>query len=83
VAPDRIVAFRRLVTSLFSYRRKRMLKALREATGLDAVDAAAALQRAGIDPDVRAEVAPIEAFVKLLGALSELAGNGETGNRSR
>jgi 16S rRNA (adenine1518-N6/adenine1519-N6)-dimethyltransferase len=83
VAPDRIVAFRRLVTSLFSYRRKRMLKALREATGLDAVHAAAVLQRAGIDPDIRAEVVPIEGFVKLLGALSELAGNGETRNRLR
>ena len=69
VAPDRIVAFRRLVTSLFSYRRKRMLKALRDATGLDPDDAAAALNRAGLDPDVRAETVEVAAFVTLLDAL--------------
>jgi 16S rRNA (adenine1518-N6/adenine1519-N6)-dimethyltransferase len=70
VVPERIVAFRRLVTSLFSYRRKRMLKALREATGLDADRAAAALQSAGIDLDVRAETVEVAAFVKLLDTLS-------------
>ena len=74
VAPERIVAFRRLVTSLFSYRRKRMLKALREATGLDAERAAAALERAGIDPDVRAEMVDVAAFVALLETLSPVAG---------
>jgi 16S rRNA (adenine1518-N6/adenine1519-N6)-dimethyltransferase len=73
VAPEQVVAFRRLVTSLFSYRRKRMLKALREATGLDAKEAAAALQRAGIDPDVRAETVAVKGFVELLGALSPFA----------
>lgn len=73
VAPERIVAFRRLVTSLFSYRRKRMLKALREATGLDADHAAAALRSAGIDPDVRAETVVVEAFVALLDTLASFA----------
>lgn len=74
VAPDRIVAFRRLVTSLFSYRRKRMLKALREATGLDPDRAAVVLHRSGIDPDIRAEVVEVAAFVRLLDTLSSLAG---------
>ena len=46
-----------------------MLKALRDATGLDPDDAAAALNRAGIDPDVRAETVEVAAFVTLLDAL--------------
>jgi len=69
VSPGQIVAFRRLVTSLFSYRRKRMLKAVREATGLDAASAAAVLEHAGIDPDVRPEVIEVAAFVRLLAAV--------------
>ena len=69
VPPEQIVAFRRLVTSLFSYRRKRMLKALREATGRDAAGAATVLERAGIDPDVRPEVVDVAAFVRLLAAV--------------
>lgn len=69
VPPAQIMAFRRLVTSLFSYRRKRMLKALREATGLDADRAGAVLRLAGIDPDVRAETVEIIGFVRLLAAL--------------
>ena len=56
VAPEQIPAFRRLVTSLFSYRRKRMLKALREATGSIADEAAAdSCGWPDIDPDVRPE----------------------------
>ncbi len=69
VPPEQVVAFRRLVTSLFSYRRKRMLKALREATGLDAATAAIVLERAGIDRDVRPEVIDVAAFVRLLAAV--------------
>ena len=62
VPAEQIVAFRRLVTSLFSYRRKRMLKALREATGLDAAAAATVLDCAGINSDVRPEVVEVLAF---------------------
>lgn len=69
VAPDQISALRRLVVSLFSYRRKRMHRALREAQGLDARQATAALAAAEIDPDVRPEVLGHEAFVKLLSVL--------------
>ena len=69
VAADRIPAFRKLVTSLFSYRRKRMLKALREATGLDAAAAAAVLRVAMIDPELRPENVDVAGFVRLLDAL--------------
>ncbi|MGH7592493.1 MAG: 16S rRNA (adenine(1518)-N(6)/adenine(1519)-N(6))-dimethyltransferase RsmA [Gemmatimonadales bacterium] len=66
VAPERIRDFRRLVTSLFSYRRKRMLRALREATGLDANAAEELLRLAGIDPDLRPENVAVAGFVRLL-----------------
>jgi 16S rRNA (adenine1518-N6/adenine1519-N6)-dimethyltransferase len=66
VAPARIPEFRRLVTSLFSYRRKRMLRALREATGLDAGRAGELLEQAGISPDVRPENVDVAGFVRLL-----------------
>ena len=69
VAPERIPEFRRLVTSLFSYRRKRLLKALREANGVDAVRAGEILERAAISPDVRPENVDVEGFVRLLAAL--------------
>lgn len=69
VPPGEVAELRRLVVSLFSYRRKRMQRALREARGLEATAAAAALARAGIDPDVRPEVLPPEAFAALLTAL--------------
>lgn len=69
VAPERIPALRRLVVSLFSYRRKRMQRALREAKGLSAEDAGKALAAAGIDPDVRPETVTLEQFVALLEAV--------------
>ena len=70
VMPERFGEFRRLVTSLFSYRRKRLHRALREATGLGADAASAVLTIAGLDPDVRPErLVPAE-FARLLDALS-------------
>ena len=66
VPSDQIPDLRRLVVSLFSYRRKRMHRALREARALDAEAATAALEAANIDPDVRPEVLEPEAFVRLL-----------------
>lgn len=65
VAVGEIPAFRRLVTSVFSYRRKRMLKALREAIGIDAEEGGEILRQAGIDPDVRPEEIEVEGFVRL------------------
>lgn len=69
IAGDEVRPFRTLVTSLFSYRRKRMQRAIREALGLSADEAAALLLRAGIDPDVRPEVVDVEGFTRLLHAL--------------
>jgi 16S rRNA (adenine1518-N6/adenine1519-N6)-dimethyltransferase len=69
VAPERIPDFRRLVTGLFSYRRKRMHRALREARGVSAEASSAILARAGIDPDVRPEVVDVPAWVRLLDAV--------------
>ncbi|HEY4101302.1 MAG TPA: 16S rRNA (adenine(1518)-N(6)/adenine(1519)-N(6))-dimethyltransferase RsmA [Gemmatimonadales bacterium] len=69
VGHDQIPAFRRLVTSLFSYRRKRMVRALREATGMDADQATTLLQSAAIDPDVRPEAVSVQQFVQLLAAM--------------
>lgn len=70
VAPADIAAFRRLVVSLFSYRRKRIHKALREARDLDAERATAILGAAGIDPDLRPEAVPVGGFVRLLAAMA-------------
>lgn len=70
VLPDQVPAFRKLVTSLFSYRRKRMQRALREALGLDADAAAGILEAAAISPDVRPEVVDVAAWVRLLGVVT-------------
>ncbi len=69
VALARFDAFRRLVISLFSYRRKRLHRALREATGLGAEAATSALLVAGLDPDIRPERLTATEFVSLLDAL--------------
>lgn len=71
VVGEQVTALRRLVVSLFSYRRKRMQRALREARGLGAEEAGAALNAAGIDPDVRPEVLTPEEFVRLLGVVGD------------
>lgn len=72
ISATQIDPFRRLVTSIFSYRRKRMHRAVRQALGLSAEQAQAALDQAGIDADVRPEVVPMERFVALLGAVGSL-----------
>ena len=83
VHADQIKDFRRLVTSIFSYRRKRMQKALREALGYDAGRAAAVLAAAGIDPDVRAEVVTVEQFARLLGARERFGHDIPTASQGR
>lgn len=69
VAPAQIADFRRLVVSLFSYRRKRMHRALREARGIDSPSADRVLAAAGIDPDLRPEMLDVAAFARLLRVL--------------
>jgi 16S rRNA (adenine1518-N6/adenine1519-N6)-dimethyltransferase len=69
VAPSAQPGFRRLVVGLFGFRRKQMLRGLRELTGWSADLARGALERAGIPPDIRPEVVPPAAFVRLQQAL--------------
>jgi 16S rRNA (adenine1518-N6/adenine1519-N6)-dimethyltransferase len=69
VAPEEQASFRRLVVGLFGFRRKQLLRGLRQLTGWDAARAGAALARAGIAPDLRPEVLPVAAFVGLRRAL--------------
>ena len=69
VGPDEQPGFRRLVVGLFGFRRKQMLRALRELTGWPAAPAAAMLERAAIPPEVRPEVLTPAAFVGLHAAL--------------
>lgn len=70
VTPGEEQAFRSLVQSLFSFRRKQMARALREATGLAAGTTAAVLERAGIRPADRPEVLAPADFARLLRALN-------------
>jgi len=69
VSPGDQARLRRLTVGLFGFRRKQMLRALREFTGWPADRARVALEQAGIAPDVRPEVLPPEAFVRLQAAL--------------
>lgn len=74
VPPSEVAALRRLVVSLFSYRRKRMQRALREARGVSAEGAGEALLAAGIDPDLRPEALAPADFARLLAAVGPEAG---------
>jgi 16S rRNA (adenine1518-N6/adenine1519-N6)-dimethyltransferase len=69
VGPGDQAQFRRLVVGLFGFRRKQMIRALRELTGWPADRARAALSQATIAAEVRPEVLPPEAFVQLQRAL--------------
>lgn len=62
-------AFRRMVTGIFSYRRKQLHRALRELTGWLPHQVDPVLARAGLDPGVRAETLSPPEFVTLFRAL--------------
>ena len=61
--------FRRLVVGLFGFRRKQLLRALRELTGLSPAAAGGVLGRARLPPDVRPETLCVPEFTALLAAL--------------
>jgi len=61
--------FRRLVVGMFGFRRKQLLRGLRELTGWDAEVAWAALAQAGLAADVRPETLGVREFAALLDAL--------------
>ncbi len=62
-------AFRRLVVGLFGFRRKQLLRALRELTGWDPDRADRALAGAGLAPAARPETVSPEAYAGLLRVL--------------
>ena len=69
IADDKRESFRVLVVGLFGFRRKQMLRGLREFTGWDAPRAGERLAAAGIPETVRPEVLSPRAFVELHRAL--------------
>ena len=69
VGDDEVWAFRRLVVGLFSFRRKQLLRGLRELTGWAAPPLEEILGRLGIAASLRPEVVAPEGFVRLLRAL--------------
>jgi 16S rRNA (adenine1518-N6/adenine1519-N6)-dimethyltransferase len=62
-------AFRRLVVGLFGFRRKQLVRALRELTGLGPDAAGDVLARARLAADVRPEMLGVPEFTALLAAL--------------
>ena len=66
VDEDERYAFRRLVVGLFGFRRKQLLRGLRELTGWEADRAGAALAAAGLDPVARPETVAPEGYARLL-----------------
>ncbi|MGH7499892.1 MAG: 16S rRNA (adenine(1518)-N(6)/adenine(1519)-N(6))-dimethyltransferase RsmA [Gemmatimonadales bacterium] len=62
-------AFRRLVVGLFGFRRKQLLRGLRELTGWEALRVEAVLAAVGVAPELRPEALAPESFAGLLRAL--------------
>ena len=63
---DEEEAFRAMVIGAFGFRRKQMIRVVREYWKLDAVAAAALLERVGIEPTLRPEVLGAGEFARLL-----------------
>lgn len=69
VPDDLIPTFRRVVVGLFGFRRKQIVRGLRELTGFPPARAQAVLAQAGIEPALRPEVLDPPAFHRLTRAL--------------
>jgi 16S rRNA (adenine1518-N6/adenine1519-N6)-dimethyltransferase len=66
LVPDRdIAAFRRMVVGLFGFRRKQLLRGLRELTGLPVEQARAVLDGARLQPTLRPQELSPDEFVRL------------------
>lgn len=65
VADHQVRSFRAAVVGLFGFRRKQLVRAVRELTGWDAGDAARAVESAGLNPTVRPEVLSPPEFLRL------------------
>jgi 16S rRNA (adenine1518-N6/adenine1519-N6)-dimethyltransferase len=69
VPADHRAAFRRMVAGLFGFRRKQLLRGLRELTGWPSEQVKALLLRVGVEPAARPETVPVARFVALERAL--------------
>jgi 16S rRNA (adenine1518-N6/adenine1519-N6)-dimethyltransferase len=72
VGSGEVVPFRRLVVGLFGFRRKQLIRGVRELTGWPSEKVEKVLGEAGIDPKVRPEVLSPELFARLLRALVDV-----------
>jgi 16S rRNA (adenine1518-N6/adenine1519-N6)-dimethyltransferase len=61
--------FRRLVVGLFGFRRKQLLRGLRELTGWEAERVGGLLRKVGLDPTARPETVSPRAYAALLRGL--------------
>jgi 16S rRNA (adenine1518-N6/adenine1519-N6)-dimethyltransferase len=77
VADRAVGGFRRLVVGLFGFRRKQLLRGLRELTGWPADRCSAALGQAGLDPTARPETLAPVAFAALHAALVDAGWDGD------
>ena len=68
ITDGEVEAFRKFVVGMFGYRRKQLVRALREHLGLDAEQGSAIVARAGFEPTVRGEELGPAEFVKLFRA---------------
>jgi 16S rRNA (adenine1518-N6/adenine1519-N6)-dimethyltransferase len=69
VSDDERAGFRRLVVGLFGFRRKQLLRGLRQLTGWDAERAGGVLARSGLVASARPETVSPERYAALLRAL--------------
>jgi 16S rRNA (adenine1518-N6/adenine1519-N6)-dimethyltransferase len=68
IADAEVEPFRRFVVGLFGYRRKQLVRALREHLGLDAEQGMAVVEKAGFEATVRGEELSPAEFVRLFKA---------------
>jgi 16S rRNA (adenine1518-N6/adenine1519-N6)-dimethyltransferase len=69
VSAEEQAGYRRLVVGLFGFRRKQLVRGLRELTGWEASAVIPVLERAGVPPSARPEVLEPTDFASLLRAL--------------
>jgi 16S rRNA (adenine1518-N6/adenine1519-N6)-dimethyltransferase len=74
IADGDVAGFRRLVVGLFSFRRKQLIRGLRELTGKSAEQAGQWLKLAGIEQSRRPQAVPPEGFATLFSILKTCGG---------
>jgi len=66
VPPENFEAFRKIINAAFAHKRKNILNSLSESLGVEKAAAAAALERAGISPSLRAQEVSLELYLAFL-----------------